>query len=44
MQAIQKAVAFAENKVVNSAGIATGQKFTYRNTVSQVCDIIARLN
>ena len=43
MQAIEKAVAFAENKVVNTAGIETGQKFTYKNTVSQICDTIARL-
>ena len=43
MQAIEKAAAFAANKVVNTAGIETGQKFTYRNTVSQICDVIARL-
>jgi hypothetical protein len=43
ISAIEKAANFAENKVVNAAGIETGQKFTYHNTVSQVCDIISRL-
>jgi hypothetical protein len=43
MQAIEKAAAFAANKVINTAGIQTGQKFTYKNTVSQICDVITRL-
>lgn len=43
VQAIEKAVAFAENKLINTAGIQTGQKFTYKNTVSQLCDIISRV-
>jgi len=43
MQAIEKAATLAENKVLNSAGIETGQKFTYRNTVDNLCAIMSLL-
>ena len=43
IQAMEIAVGFAENKTVNTAGIELGQRFTYENTVSQICDIMAQL-
>jgi len=43
MQAIEKAVAFAENKTINTAGIETGQKFTYEKSVSQIVSILQQI-
>lgn len=43
ISAMEKAANFAENKITNTAGIETGQKFTYKNTVSQVCEIMSLL-
>ena len=40
IQAIQKAVALAENKVLNQAGIKLGQNFTYENTVEKICNTL----
>lgn len=43
MNAIEKAVAFAENKTINTAGIETGQKFTYEKSVSQIVSILQQI-
>jgi glycosyltransferase involved in cell wall biosynthesis len=38
--AIEKAIFFTENKIVNQEGIKLGQKFTYENTVEKICDTL----
>lgn len=41
IQAIEKAANLAENKIVNTAGIELGQKFTYKNTVDNICRVLS---
>jgi len=41
IQAIEKAANLAENNIVNTAGIELGQKFTYKNTVDNICRVLS---
>lgn len=40
VSAMEKAVSLIENKIENQEGINLGQKFTYKNTVSQIVSIL----